>query len=258
MNDRKNNLTDKVNVTMHSVQKTNTTKDYSFARVKRNTAYIGNILDKVLKTEKNLTRATLLYASEVLRDGVVELLKEGKAVDLFELGILYIKPASSMETLTPDVNDVPSMTAAFTPSELTVEAVKCVTVGEDVTKSTEPEILSILDMKTESEGTKISGGGTVKIIGKRLKVDGDKTSDIGVFFAPCNETGSYKEEIGEWICIPKSSLGLGNTPGTLLFNVPDSLVAGTYRLIVRTAYGSGGRINKVIREGIFSEIVTVV
>lgn len=249
MNDRKNNLTDKVNVTMHSVQKTNTTKDYSFVRVKRNTAYIGNILDKVLKTEKNLTRATLLYATEVLRDGVV---------DLFELGILYIKPVSSMETLTPDVNDVPSMTAAFTPSELTVEAVKCVTVGEDVTKSTEPEILSILDMKTESEGAKISGGGTVKIIGKRLKVDGDRTSDVGVFFAPCNETGSYKEEIAEWICIPKGALGFGNTPGTLLFNVPDSLVAGTYRLIVRTAYGSSGRINKVIREGIFSEIVTVV
>lgn len=184
MNDRRNSLTDKVNVTIHSVPKTNTT----YAKVKRNTAYIGNILDKVLKTEKNLTRATLLYASEVLRDGVIELLKEGKSVDLFELGTLYIKPASSMETATPNVSDVPSMTAAF---------------------------------------------------------------------APCDENGSYKEDISDWICVLQNALGMGNTASTLVFNAPSSLVAGTYRLIVRTASASGGRICKTVRQGLFSEIVTV-
>lgn len=257
MNDRRNSLTDKVNVTIHSVPKTNTTKDFSYAKVKRNTAYIGNILDKVLKTEKNLTRATLLYASEVLRDGVIELLKEGKSVDLFELGTLYIKPASSMETATPDVSDVPSMTAAFTPSELTLESVKNVAVGEDVTKSTEPEISLILDMKTETEGSKISAGGTVKIIGKRLKIAGDESSNAGIFFAPCDENGSYKEDVSDWICVLQNALGMGNTASTLVFNAPSSLVAGTYRLIVRTAFASGGRICKTVRQGLFSEIVTV-
>lgn len=199
----------------------------------------------------------MLYAGEVLRDGVIELLKEGKSVDLFELGTLCIKPASSMETATPNVSDVPSMTAAFTPSELTLEAVKNVAVGEDVTKSTEPEVSSILDMKTETEGSKISVGGTVKIIGKRLKIAGDETPKAGIFFASCDEKGSYKDDILEWISISQNALSMGNTASTLVFNSPSSLVAGKYRLIVRTAFASGGKISKNVRQGLFSEIVTV-
>lgn len=257
MNDKRNSLTDKVNVTMHSVPKTKTGKDYSYAKVQRNTAYIGNILDKVLKTEKNLTRATLLYASEVLRDGIVELLKEGKSVDLLELGTLYIKPASSMETLTPDVSDVPEMSVSFSPSELALSSVKGVVVGVDVTKSTEPEIVSLLDMKTKSSGVKISAGGTVKIAGKRLKVAGSAEHKVGVFFAPCDADGFYKTDMADWICVPAEELSMGNTSGSLLFNVPESVSAGTYRLAVRTSYASTGRTNKTVREGIFEKVVTV-
>lgn len=257
MNDKRNSLTDKVNVTMHSVPKTQTGKDYSYAKVQRNTAYIGNILDKVLKTEKNLTRATLLYASEVLRDGIVELLKEGKSVDLLELGTLYIKPASSMETLTPDVSDVPEMSVSFTPSELALSSVKGVVVGVDVTKSTEPEITSLLDMKTKASGSKISAGGTVKISGKRLKVAGGADHKVGVFFAPCDADGFYKTDMTDWICVPAEELSMGNTSGSLLFNVPESVSAGAYRLAVRTAYASTGRTNKTVREGIFEKVVTV-
>ncbi len=257
MNDKRNSLTDKVNVTMHSVPKTNTSKDYSYARVQRNTAYIGNILDKVLKTEKNLTRATLLYASEVLRDGVIELLKEGKSVDILELGTLYIKPAASMETLTPKISDVPEMSVSFSPSELALSSVKDVVVGLDVTKSTEPEILSLLDMKTKTSGVNLSAGGTVKISGKRLKVAGGSDLQVGVFFVPCSEDGSYKNDLSEWICVPVEELAMGNTSGSIIFNMPENISAGNYRLAVRTAYGSSGRTNKTVREGFFGEIVTV-
>jgi hypothetical protein len=45
--------------------------------------------------------------------------------------------------------------------------------------------------------------------------------------------------------------------GQVVMNVPQSLQPGTYRLIVQTAYGSGARINKTVRKGVFEEIVTV-
>lgn len=257
MNDKKNALTDKVNVTMHTVTPSISSKTVSYAKVKRNTAYIGNVLDKVLETEKNLTRAALLYASDALRDGIIALLKEGKAVDVLELGTLYLKPASGIEKANPSVGDVPKMKAAFTPSELTVEAAKNVAVGENVTKSTEPEIESILDMKTEKTGADISIGGTVKVLGQRLKVDGDESLKAGVYFAPCGESGDYKADMSDWICVPKSSLSLGNTHKSLVFNAPPALAAGNYRLVVRTAFGSNLKLCKTVRQGVFSEVVTV-
>lgn len=242
---------------MHSVPKTKTSKDYSYAKVQRNTVYIGNIIDKALQTEKNITKAALLYASEALRDGIVELLKEGKAVDILELGILYIKPSSSMETLTPDLSDIPEMTVAFTPSELALSAVKDVAVAADVTKSTDPEITSVLNMKTKTSGSVLSIGGTVKISGKRLKVAGSEGQKTGVFLAPCTEDGSYKADMSDWLCIDADELSLGNTSAAVLFNVPEGIESGSYRLIVRTAYSSCGKTLKTVREGIFEQVVTV-
>ncbi|MDE6737362.1 MAG: DUF4469 domain-containing protein, partial [Treponemataceae bacterium] len=47
------------------------------------------------------------------------------------------------------------------------------------------------------------------------------------------------------------------TTSILLFNVPETMASGNYRLIVRTAYGSGTRINKTVRNTTFPEIVSV-
>lgn len=65
----------------------------------------------------------------LLRNAILELLKSGKAEDLLEMGTLYIKPSSSMDSLNPSINDVPDMTLSFTPSDIALEAVKGVTVG---------------------------------------------------------------------------------------------------------------------------------
>ncbi len=162
-----------------------------------------------------------------------------------------------METLTPKISDVPEMSVSFSPSELAVSSVKGVVVGLDVTKSTEPEILSLLDMKTKKSGVNLSVGGTVKISGKKLKVAGGSNLQVGVFFVPCSEDGSYKNDLAEWICISIEELSMGNTSGSIIFNIPESVAAGNYWLAVRTAYGSSGRTNKTVREGFFSEIVTV-
>ncbi len=51
-------------------------------------------MDKILEKEHNLSRETLLYAAGLMRNGIIELLKGGKAVDLLEMGVLYIKPKS--------------------------------------------------------------------------------------------------------------------------------------------------------------------
>lgn len=253
MNDKKNSLTDKVNVTMHPVALSE--KDISYAKVQRETAYIGNVIDSILKYNKTLDRETLLFTAGLFRNGILELLQTGKAVDLLEMGILYIKPDGGMETASPGINDVPSMKVAFTPSELALEAVKGVSVAADVTATTAPEITEVFDMHTRKKGTEITSGQTVRIKGKRLKVAGNN-DETGVFLASCDENGKYSENISEWIQIKNDEL-IDNTGSVLLFNVPVEAKPGAYRLIVRTAYGSGTRINKTVRAGIHSEAITV-
>lgn len=230
-----------------------TSKKVVYARVQRETAYIGNILDDVLKFNKNLDRPTLLFATELLKTSIKNLLKEGKAVDILNLGVLYLKPRGTVED--GDVNNVPKMTLGFTPSEEALEMVKDISVAADVTKSNSPVISSLYDMHSETVSDTISAGYTVRIKGDKLKIAGSEAGD-GLFFAPSDENGKKSDDETKWTHIRPAQF-IDNTAKTLIFNVPSDMKAGKYRLILRTAYGSGTRINKSHREGEYENIVTV-
>lgn len=93
-------------------------------------------------------------------------------------------------------------------------------------------------------------------MGSRLKVAGSK-DDIGVFFfAPCDETGAYSSDYSKWIRIGAERI-VNNTISLLMFELPNSVVAGSYRIIVQTAYGSGKRVNKSVKCGVYDKIVNV-
>lgn len=253
MDNRTNMLSETVNVTMHTVSFNE--KEISYAKVQRNTAYIGNIIDTILKSNKVLDRETLLYAAGLIRNGIIELLKSGKAVDLLETGILYIKPDGSIDSENPSINDIPEMKLSFTPSEIALDAVKDVVVAADVTESNEPQICSLFDISARSEGNDLSEGCSIRIRGKKLKVAGDENT-TGVFLALCDENGKYSDDRSTWAHIAPSEL-VDNTSSVLLFNLPRSAKSGMYRLIVRTAYGAGSRINKTVRTGLFPDIIRI-
>ena len=42
-----------------------------------------------------------------------------------------------------------------------------------------------------------------------------------------------------------------------MFELPNSVVAGSYRIIVQTAYSSGKRVNKSVKCGVYDKIVNV-
>ncbi|MBR0098990.1 MAG: DUF4469 domain-containing protein [Treponema sp.] len=251
MNDKSNKLSDTVNVTMHTL--TLSDKPVSYAKVKRNTAFIGNIVSKILEQNKVLDRETLLYSAGLFRNAILELLKSGKAVDLLEMGILYIKPSSSMDSLSPSIHDVPDMTLSFTPSDIALEVVKDVTVGADITTINEPQLESLYNIHTKTKGEELSIGHTARITGKRLKIAGEE-NETGLFLASCSDNGTYDMDSSTWQAVGMENI-VDNTNTKILFNIPQSIPAGNYRLILKTAYGSGKRINKTVRIGIYSEKV---
>lgn len=251
MNDKINELSDTVNVTMHTL--TLSDKPVSYAKVKRNTAFIGNIVSKILEHNKVLDRETLLYSAGLFRNAILELLKGGKAVDLLEMGILYIKPASSIDSVTPSIEDVPKMTLSFTPSDIALEAVKGVTVGADITTTNEPLLASLFNIHTKKAGAELSIGHSARITGKRLKIAGEET-ETGLYLASCSNDGTYDANSSTWMALGMENI-VDNTNTKILFNIPSTVASGSYRLILRTAYGSGTRINKTVRTGVYSETV---
>ena len=250
MDKRINSLTDSVNVTIHASKLTKGSGSY--AKVQRNTAYIGNIVERV---SKNAVipggTETLLYVAGLLRDGILSLLSEGKAVDLLEMGILYLKPQKGMESTNPEISDVPSMTLGFTPSIKAIEAVKNITVGADITKSNLPMPKTLLDLHTKTLGVDIY---TVRVGGTGLKVAG---TNSGVFLAPCDDEGVYQMDGSDWVSVCDSETLIDNTNTRLEFNIPADTTAGTYRLIVKTASSTGNRVNKTLRTGMMEEVITV-
>ena len=253
MNDKSNKLSDTVNVTMHTLAFSD--KPVAFAKVKRNTAFIGNIVSKILEHNKVLDRETLLYSAGLLRNAILELLKGGKAVDLLEMGILYIKPNGSIDAELPRVEDVPEMTLAFTPSDLALEAVKDVTAGADISTTTDPVLSGLYNIHTKTSGAMLSLGQSARISGKRLKIAG-KENETGLYLASCASDGSYDTDPSSWTHLGMENI-VDNTNTKILFNIPDSLTAGNYRLIIRTAYGSGTRVNKTVRTGVYGEMVSI-
>ena len=203
-----------------------------------------------------MTRETLLYAAGVLRNGYIDLLKEGKAVEVLELGTMYLKPSGSMESLSPDISDVPKMSVGFTPSELALSAVKEVVVVADVSSTKEPSLDELYNVTALSNASEVSKGNSIRIKGKHLKIAGEE-GKVGVFFAPAKEDGTYTADGSDWICVVEDSL-VDNTNTKLLFNVPNDISTGNYRLIVRTAYGSGTRINKTLRTGIYKDVIVII
>ena len=254
MNDKSSKITDKVNVTMHRSSIAN--REVSYARVQRTTVYIGNVIDKILEKENLMSRESLLYAAGVLRNGILDLLKSGNAVDLLEIGTLFIKPTGSMNTLTPDITDVPELTVSFTPSALATQAVQNVVINADITKAKIPVITSFFNISKESDTYTGQAGDTIRISGEYLKIAGTDTQTTGVFFAPVLADGSHSQTESDWLQVTEERL-INNTNSWLMFNLPQEISVGDYTIIVRTANSSSNKPNKTTKTGISSQPITI-
>ena len=104
----------------------------------------------------------------------------------------------------------------------------------DITEDKNPFITEIYDMFTRSGGNTVTSGHTIRLKGKKLKVAGSE-AETGVFFAPCAEDESFSENISDWIQILQNDL-IENTASILMFNLPQEITAGMYKIIIRTAY----------------------
>lgn len=247
-------LNNTVNVTVHKNHLLDGSS--SFARVKRRTIQMNSVIAEILKHNKTIDKATLIHSVILFEDAILDVLKQGFAVDLFGLGTIYLTAQGSMDSLSPLTSDIPQISLGFTPSEKACKAVRNIEVDTASLAETNPIIFQIEDRFTFNINNTITAGKSIKITGRKLKISGDE-SKVGVFFAEILTDGSYSKDEASWIQIKKSELGT-NLPKTLEFYLPESIESGkSYALIIKTANGYGKRINKTIRTHVYDNFVTV-
>jgi hypothetical protein len=107
-------------------------------------------------------------------------------------------------------------------------------------------IAEVIDLRTGSVNDLLTPGRNLRIMGGKLKVEGNDPS-CGVYFV--NEADGSKVKVDAADIVE-------NVKGHLLIITP-LLAAGTYRLEVTTQYGGGGKFLKTPRTTTFDRLLTV-
>lgn len=243
-----------VNVTIHK----NYLKDdnSTYAKVKRTTAGMNNVIATILKGSTLLDKATLVASQMLFKDAILELLQQGISVSLFELGILYPSVQGNIENPNPSIEEIPALTLGFTPSDEALSAIKKTDISMAQLEDTSPVINQIEDLLTHKTDCSLTSGMPIRISGRRLKIAGDDEK-TGLFFAPQKADGTIETEETDWIRVDKEKF-FKNTSTYLELILPSILERQSkYTLVLRTASGRGNRINKTLKNLIFDKTITI-
>ena len=220
------------------------------ATVTRNVANFRNILSEIAEDNKGMDPFMLQFAAILIQKKILKLLEQGKAVNVLDLGTLYIAAKCSAQTKSEAAANA-EFCIKFTPTALTEKAIGSLSLDKVVFADSSPEITGIETLSEAEDKSKLAAGQPAKITGARLKIGGEES---GVFFAPCDESGGIETDETLWKQVPASQL-FRNKPTELNFFVP-TLDEGFFRVVLRTRYLSSTTVRKDLLETV-SDVVAV-
>lgn len=237
-----------LSVTLHE---NNFTKDGTYyATVSRNTATFKNILSEIAEDNKGMDPYMLQFAAILIQKKILKMLEQGKAVNVLDLGTMYIAMKCNAKGKS-DVSESGNFYIKFTPTTLANEAISSLSVDKIVYADGSPEITTITDLSdTEAEGS-LTAGKPCRLSGSRLKLGGD---GWGIWFAPVDSERKMSADETSWVKVEEANL-FRNKPSELNFFVP-ALTAGTYQIVLRTAYLGKDKSRKNMLKTI-SDTITV-
>ena len=216
----------RVSVTLQRNYFSKDSSDKYVGRIVRNTHSVGNVIQLVANKVPQLDIGTVYSVCDAFEKVITESLGGGNSVNCLNLGVFYIACKGS----TDGSSFSPNITVKFIPSELTKSAISNVTVEHESYSEPAATISRIVDIDSGDDDGNLSLNGSVQILGKKLLIGGEGG---GIWFAPATgEAASIDESGTDWI--PVTAKLSVNKPGTLLFPLPKSLSAGTYRIVLKT------------------------
>ena len=210
--------------------------DRYVGRIIRNTHTVGNVIQLVANKVPQLDIGTVYSVCDALEKVITESLGGGNSVNCLNLGVFYIACKGS----TDGSAFSPNITVKFIPSEVTKSAISDVAVAQENYSEPTASISRIVDVDTGTSDGILSLNGSVQISGKKLLIGGEGS---GIWFAPASgELATIDESGADWI--PVTAKLSVNKPGTLLFPLPKTLEAGTYRIVLKTRCTSNSKYER--------------
>ena len=222
-----------------------------YAKFDRTTINIDHLIARIQKKEVGTNAITAKHFASLFKADILEALSRGEAVNLLDLGTLYIAPNGKISGDTPETANIQGFQVKFTCSKLTNQAVSSIAIKKIVMSDTNPIIGEMTDLYTGLTGFEFTAQKSMRIDGTRLKISGDEG---GVFFAPVTEKGNPDEDETKWIKVEKL---FRNAAKILEFFLPASLETETPYCIVLKTNSTKGNQTKKNYSIVNSEIVTI-
>ena len=252
-------FTEKTTASSVSVTLSNNSFDDStyVARVPRQKVDLDNIVSDIAASYPSLDPYVIIHSAELLKSQILKYLQSGKAVDILELGTMYLSPKGTVGKDNPQVSDLPSISLKFTPSAAAKEAISAISANSFMVSDPAPQISKILSLKDGNEEGTLYQDYPVRLTGGKLKVDVDNENS-GIFFVPVEDDGSPTTDEDKWIPVDTSYLPR-NTARTLEFQIPSGVSLNVdYYIAVRTSYVSSTSTRKTPVTGYSASTVAVV
>lgn len=210
-----------------------------YAKFDRTTVNIDHLIARIQKKDIGTNAIMAKHMASLFKAEILEALSRGEAVNLFDLGTLYITTSGSVKGDTPETASIPGFQVKFTSSKVTNEAVSALGIKKIVISDTSPVIGAMTDLFTGEETNRFTAGKAIRIEGTRLKIAGDAG---GVFFAPATEKGEPVPDETQWIKVENL---IRNVSKTLEFFLPSELEIGnSYCIVLKTNSTKGNTTRK--------------
>ena len=223
-----------------------------YGRFERDVLSMENLVSRVQQKNPGADEIIINTAISYIKREVLAALKEGKAVNLMDLGELYIAAMGTVASASAsEISDL-SLCVKFSPSQLLKESIAKVKIASAVFQDTAPSISRVVNWFTGEATTTLTAGKNVVLEGKRLKLGSE---DSGLFLAPVDEKGEMQDDESTWIDC--TALVRQNTPKKIDFYLPDSATAGSsYVIVIKSTYVNGSHKRKEPTLT-YSDVVTV-
>lgn len=223
-----------------------------YGRFERDILSMENLVSRIQQKNPGADEIIINTSISYIKREILAALKEGKAVNLLDLGELYIGATGSVASdSATDIADI-SLAVKFSSSQLLKDSIAKVSIGSVVFSDTAPAINKIINWFTGKESNTLTEGKNVVLEGKRLKLG---TSESGLFLAPADEKGEISDDESTWLDC--TDLVRQNTPKKIDFYLPENASNGSsYRIVIKSNYVNGYTKRKEPMYT-YSEVVTV-
>lgn len=139
------------------------------AKVSNKTATVKSTLT-LIKNDRTITDTSLmLHHLEVYQSKLIQLLEQGYAVKLMDLGVLKIKHKGKLQNAS-DAENISEFTLGFTPSKIALNSVKELSVDSVLQIGNSPSIETVTDVSRNEADGFVTTEQPVKLTGTKLKI----------------------------------------------------------------------------------------